>query len=64
MNSVKPPWDAETIANLNAYQTNGRFHPYTCGNDSDHILEATEAGWVCPRCDYTQNWAHAGEHPT
>lgn len=23
------------------------------------ILIATEAGWVCPHCSYTQDWAHA-----
>jgi hypothetical protein len=35
------------------------FHEYTCGNDSSHkILVATEKGWHCPDCDYTQNWAH------
>jgi hypothetical protein len=21
-------------------------------------LIATEGGWICPVCDYTQNWAH------
>jgi len=23
----------------------------------DHLLEATQAGWVCPTCSYTQDWA-------
>jgi hypothetical protein len=22
-------------------------------------LIATQKGWICPCCDYTQNWAHA-----
>lgn len=25
----------------------------------DHVLVATVNGWICPTCDYTQNWAHA-----
>lgn len=42
------------------------FHPYTCGNRSNHpevagdkgVLVPTVRGWICPFCDYTQNWAH------
>lgn len=52
------PWNDETIARLNAHQHDDRFHPYTCGYDSRHILVATREGWKCPECDYTQNWAH------
>ena len=25
----------------------------------DHALVATVNGWICPTCDYTQDWAHA-----
>ena len=25
---------------------------------NERLLVATEAGWVCPTCDYTQDWAH------
>lgn len=25
----------------------------------DRKLVATNEGWMCPTCDYTQNWAHA-----
>lgn len=45
-----------------------RVHPYTCPNRNDgrHLdngvdlgcLVATENGWVCPHCDYRQDWAH------
>lgn len=45
------------------------IHPFTCINRGDarhapvnsitDVLIATTAGWVCPFCDYTQNWAHA-----
>lgn len=43
------------------------FHPYTCENrDRNHpkmagdkgILVPTVRGWICPFCDYTQEWAH------
>ncbi|KWU19048.1 hypothetical protein [Burkholderia cenocepacia] len=44
------------------------MHPFTCANrhDGQHgreggdlgVLIATEDGWVCPHCAYTQNWAH------
>lgn len=43
-----------------------RGHPYTCANRGDHpeiagdrgILVPTIRGWICPFCDYTQDWAH------
>jgi len=56
---IEIPWnDAEVLA-LNAYQQNPTFHPYTCGNEHEgtKILIATNDGWVCPECDYTQKWA-------
>lgn len=58
------PWTAEQITQLNAWQSCGWVHPFTCGKRDDHkrndVLVATEAGWVCPfpGCDYTQGWAH------
>jgi hypothetical protein len=64
---VKAPWTKEQIDKLNAHQQNGQFHPYTCGSgnrtdekhlDGEGVLVATENGWVCPYCDYKQDWAH------
>lgn len=63
---MKAPWTKEQIDKLNAHQQNGRFHPYTCGGnrtdekhlDGEGVLVATENGWVCPYCDYKQDWAH------
>lgn len=53
------PWTDEQVEALNRYQREGKFHPFTCGNDSRHQnLVATKDGWICPNCDYTQNWAH------
>lgn len=57
----------EQVDSLNRYQSDGRFHPFTCGNrkdiqkthaDGEGILVATEDGWICPYCDYKQEWAH------
>ena len=56
---ITTPFTEEQVEALNAYQEEGRFHPFTCGNDSRHRnLVATPEGWRCPDCDYTQNWAH------
>lgn len=66
------PWTAEQVEALNRFQQSGRFHPFTCGNRlseshrqyaRDHggdvgQLVATTDGWICPVCDYTQDWAH------
>lgn len=63
---IKSPWTAEQVEKLNAFQT-GPFHPFTCPNrDEGHgefngdlgALVATTRGWICPFCDYTQDWAH------
>lgn len=34
----------------------GNVHPMTCGNDSSHVLVATDDGWMCPveGCGYVQ----------
>ena len=53
---IPPPWTDEQIAALADHQRDGRFHPYTCGNDhaGDCNLVPTRNGWVCPGCDYRQ----------
>ena len=81
---IKAPFTPEQVINLNAYQKQGHFHPFTCGSakrcvekvthhshkgdivwEVSTTLVATEAGWVCPNCDYTQDWAWGfmGEPP-
>lgn len=69
---ISAPFTQDAVQALNEYQTdtaNARpMHPFTCGNrgDGNHgseggdkgILIATFDGWVCPYCDYTQDWAH------
>jgi hypothetical protein len=41
--------DIEKVNNLNKIQNEGKFHPYTCGNDGDekHILYES-AKYVAP----------------
>ena len=67
---VDAPFSPEQVASLNAYQSSGRMHPFTCaGNRHDGVhrayqaehggdlgqLVATETG--CPVCASTQDWA-------
>lgn len=59
------PFTPQQVEVLNEGQYIGFSHPYTCGNEDsncpehpDKILVATIRGWICPYCDYTQNWAH------
>lgn len=62
-----PVFTPEEVVSLNQYQQAHIFHPFTCGSgnrtdaahlDGEGILVATEEGWICPYCDYKQNWAH------
>lgn len=51
------PWTHAQVECLKARQGHPMYHPYTCGNDSNHkVLVPTTNGWVCEDCDYTQNW--------
>jgi len=67
MEQIRPPWTPEQVEALNRYQKSGLMHPYTCGGnrkdenhlDNEGILVATKKGWICPYCDYNQDWAHA-----
>ncbi|MDE2101293.1 MAG: hypothetical protein KGL39_28865 [Patescibacteria group bacterium] len=60
------PWTEEQVAALAARQQREDLHPYTCGGgnrqDERHlngegVLVPTASGWVCPYCDYRQEWA-------
>lgn len=69
---ISSPFTQEAVQALNEYQTdtaNARpMHPFTCANrgDGNHgsegggkgILIATVDGWVCPHCEYAQDWAY------
>lgn len=61
---VRAPWTESQVENLNIYQNIGIMHPFTCGkrdnlHEKGDLLVATTEGWICPSCDYTQDWAHA-----
>lgn len=72
MNVIKAPFTEQQVKNLNAYQAQGKFHPFTCcggnyeGNDKcerqnrtgEGLLKASVNGWICPCGKYTQDWAH------
>lgn len=67
MAQIKAPWTLEQVAALNRWQSNDHVHPFTCGSgnrkderhmDKEGVLLATASGWVCPYCDYRQDWAH------
>lgn len=51
----------DEVKSLNEYQKEGLTHPFTCGNnhDGERVLVATTDGWICPSCDYKQDWAHS-----
>ncbi len=61
----KPVFTLEEVKSLNAYQRADVGHPFTCcwnSRDRNHldeegVLVATERGWICLYCDYTQDWA-------
>lgn len=63
------PWTEEQVEALNEYQRDAPMTPFTCPNRGySHrfhddlrdigVLVATEAGWTCRDCAYTQDWAH------
>ena len=56
MEIIKAPFTEEQVKYLNEYQKSGRFHPFTCECREDLI--ATVNGWICSKCNYTQDWAH------
>lgn len=74
MGRITAPWTKDQVDALNHYQRLGDFHPFTCGGDRGDeahrsfaqesgdrdwgLLVATPGGWICPVCDYRQDWAH------
>lgn len=55
-------WTPDQVDKLNEWQACGWVHEFTCPNrphEGSSVLVATVDGWVCPGCDFTQNWAHS-----
>jgi hypothetical protein len=64
---IKAPFTPEQVEGLNRWQRAESVHPFTCRTgrrkdalhlDGEGVLVATEQGWRCPFCGYTQDWAH------
>lgn len=53
------PFTALQRAALSDHQMNLRVHAYTCPEDGSKLIPLRL--WTCPRCDYTQTWAHDSE---
>jgi hypothetical protein len=59
---ITAPWTPDQVDRLNRFQRLGHVHEFTCPyahDGADRTLVATKAGWICPHCDYRQDWAHA-----
>ena len=60
----KAPWSPDIVQGLNRQQKSGVIHPYTCGDEKCRaILIATTDGWICSKCNYTQDWFHVSDFP-
>jgi hypothetical protein len=54
------PFTLAEVATLNEFQNSDVWEAVTCPNpECGRELVATEAGWTCPACSFTQNWAFA-----
>lgn len=61
--TVYAPFTDAQVEQLNRFQHSERTPEFTCGRRDEHpqnegVLVATNAGWHCPACDYTQGWAY------
>jgi hypothetical protein len=54
---IYAPWTDDEVESLNQYQRSGVMHPFTCGRSHSSLI-ATNDGWICPNCEYTQDWCH------
>lgn len=65
----RTPWTQEQVEALEDWQADPLLHPYVCpnrhteahslSNIQGRALTPTADGWVCPDCDYRQDWAIA-----
>lgn len=63
MEKIRAPFSDEQVKNINQYQTQATFHPFTCcGYDgckrdvNDGILTATKKYLICPCGKVKQKW--------
>lgn len=66
--NIQAPFTLEQVDVLRLRQADPTQHQYTCEHwhgepvERRHLVP-TVRGWICPSCDYTQNWAHGWEWP-
>ena len=68
IDKINAPFTPEQVVALNEFQVSDESHPFTCANrgGGNHaewngdqgVLVATVHGWICPFCDYRQDWAY------
>lgn len=58
MAKATAPFTPEQVIYLEIWQRALTFHPFTCNNEheGDRVLVPTELGWMCPTCEFTQDW--------
>lgn len=57
-------WTIEQVIRLQKWQNCHIVHPFTCNTPECRKygnLIPTVRGWICPFCDYTQNWAMSSQ---
>lgn len=58
---IKAPWTPDQVKNLQDYQNNGRFHPFTGTNSKGQKVDLipTIDGWIAePDGPIVQDWCH------
>lgn len=57
---IKAPFTKEQVDALQQYQNECKHHQFTCQefHGTECKLVPTIRGWICPYCDYTQDWAY------
>ena len=60
MKKINATFTDGQVKNINEYQVNGTFHPFTCTSGS-HLLVAKNDGMHCPICQaFLQTWVWDG----
>ena len=60
MTVTRAPWTKKQVELLMKFQSDPRFHPYTCQFHTSVTLTATPSGWRCgvSNFSYKHDWAH------
>lgn len=58
INNIYAPWTEDQVKLLERWQNVGFVHEYSCIKNTKRCgkLIPTVSGWICPYCDYRQNW--------